>query len=54
MAALGRTVHPAFSSASDMPVTSFGAAGILMVGPNSAVWQEDGHCEPHIQEEKLV
>jgi len=47
-------VHAAFSSAVHVPIASFGAAGILINGLDNTVWQENGHCEPHVLEGKLV
>lgn len=47
-------MYTAFSSAVCVPIASFGAAGILMNGLDSTVWQQNGHCEPHMLEGKLV
>lgn len=47
-------MHAAFSSAVDMPIASFVAAGILLNNLDSTLWQENGHCEPHMLEGKLV
>lgn len=47
-------MHAAFLSAVHVPTALVGTAGILRSALDSMIWQENGPCELHMLEGKLV
>lgn len=47
-------MHAAFLSAVHVPIALVGTAGILRSALDSTIWQENGPCELHVLEGKLV